>query len=155
MEFFGVRKTKDKKVILGFESTQERDKAKKKLAERGSGLVVEEIRNSHLPVVLKGVLSDQTDEDIVSALRNQNRDLFGGLGHGDDRLSVKYRKKNRNQNTAHVGLSTSHALWNRITATGITGVRIDLQRVWAEDQSQLIQCTRCWGGHGRKSASEQ
>lgn len=149
-----VRKTKDKKVILGFGSTQERDKAKKKLEERVSGLVVEEVRNKDPLVVLKGVMSDLTDEDIVSALRNQNRDLFDGLGHGDDRLSVKYRKKNRNPHIAHVILSTSPALWNRITGTGI--VSIDLQMVRAQDQSPLVQCTRCLGyGHSRKYCKEK
>lgn len=65
-----MRKARDHKAILGFASTEERDKAKNMHAERGSDLVVEEVRNKDPLVVLKAVMSDQTDEDIVSTLRN-------------------------------------------------------------------------------------
>lgn len=149
-----IRKAKDQKVIMGFQNSEERNKAKNKLTERGSGLVVEEVKNKDPLVVLRGVTADHSDEDILSALRNQNGDLFDGLGHGDDRLSVKYRKKTRNPQAVHVVLSASPALWSRMTGTGI--VRVDHQRVRAEDQSPLVQCTRCLGyGHGKKFCKEK
>ncbi|XP_069363495.1 uncharacterized protein [Maniola hyperantus] len=144
-----VRKAKDRKVIMGFGTAEERNKAKDRLVGEGTGLVVEDIKNRDPLLILRGVLSVNTDDDITKALRNQNRELFGGLDHGDDRIQIKYRKRARNPHMAHVVISTSPTLWSRIT--GLGSVHIDLQRVRAEDQSPLVQCTRCLGyGHGRK-----
>ncbi|XP_069363469.1 uncharacterized protein [Maniola hyperantus] len=143
-----VRKAKDRKVIMGFGTAEERNKAKDRLVGEGTGLVVEDIKNRDPLLILRGVLLVNTDDDITKALRNQNRELFGGLDRGDDRIQIKYRKRARNPHMAHVVISTSPH-WSRIT--GLGSVRIDLQRVRAEDQSPLVQCTRCLGyGHGRK-----
>ncbi|CAH2104969.1 unnamed protein product [Euphydryas editha] len=116
----------------------------------GMSLVVKEVKNRDPLLVLRGVLSSHTDEDIIKALRNQNRDLFNGLGNEGDRLLIiKYRRRARNPHVANIVLSASPTLWRRITDKG--SVHIDLQRVRAEDQSPLVQCTRCLGyGHGRK-----
>ncbi|CAH2090549.1 unnamed protein product [Euphydryas editha] len=144
-----VRKAKDRRVIMGFGSAEERNKARDRMSREGSGLVVEEIKNRDPLLVLRGVLSVNTDEDILKALRSQNRDLFDDLGPLDDRLQIKYRRRARNPHVAHVVLSASPTLWGRITGMG--SVHIDLQRVRAEDQSPLVQCSRCLGyGHRRK-----
>ncbi|CAH2095694.1 unnamed protein product [Euphydryas editha] len=144
-----VRKAKDRKVIMGFGTVEERKKAQDRLAKKGSGLVVEEVKNRDPLLVLRGVLAVNTDGDVIKALRNQNRDLFNNLGPGEDRLLVKYRRRTRNPHLVNVVLSTSPTLWARIT--GVGSVHVDLMRVRAEDQSPLVQCTRCLGyGHGRK-----
>ncbi|CAH2106563.1 unnamed protein product [Euphydryas editha] len=125
-----VWKARDRKVIMGFETAEEGIKATDKLVKGGTGLVVEEVKNRDPILFLRGALSVNTDEDKVKALRNQNRDLFGGLSSGDDRITVKYRKRARNPHVAHVVIGTSPILWSRITALG--SVYIDLQRVKAE-----------------------
>lgn len=148
-----VRKARDRKVIMGFHSEEERRKAKERLTGEGTGLDVEEVKNRDPLLVLKGVLSMNTDDDIVKALRNQNRELFANLNSGDDRILVKYRKQTRNPHTNNVVLSSSPILWSRIIGMG--SVHIDLQRVRAEDQSPLVQCSRCLGyGHSRKFCKE-
>ncbi|CAH2086403.1 unnamed protein product [Euphydryas editha] len=59
----------------------------------------------------------------------------------------------RNPHTVHVVIGTSPTLWSRITGMG--SVHVDLQRVRAEDQSPLVQCTRCLGyGHSKKFCKE-
>ncbi|XP_045450167.1 uncharacterized protein LOC123658921 [Melitaea cinxia] len=144
-----VRKARDRRIVMGFGSTEERNKAKNRLGKEGTGLVVEDVKNRDPLVVLRGVLNAHTDDDVIRALRNQNSDIFGGLGAEDDRLQIKYRRRARNPHQANIVLSTSPALWGRITGMGL--VRIDFQRVRAEDQSPLVQCTRCLGyGHGRR-----
>lgn len=144
-----VRKAKDRKVIMGFGTVEERKKAQDRLEKNGSGLVVEEVKNRDPLLVLRGVLAVNTDGEVIKALRNQNRDLFSNLGPGDDRLLVKYRRKTRNPHVVNVVLSASPTLWARIIGAG--SVHVDLMRVRAEDQSPLVQCTRCLGyGHGRK-----
>ncbi|CAH2094690.1 unnamed protein product [Euphydryas editha] len=111
---------------MGFGSPGERDKVKKKLAGDGIGLVVEDVKNRDLLLVLKAVLSVNTDVDIVKALRNQNMDLFRDLDPGDDRNLIKYRKRTRNPHTVHVVIGTSPTLWSRITRMG--SVHVNLQR---------------------------
>ncbi|CAH2091077.1 unnamed protein product [Euphydryas editha] len=64
---------------MGFASTEEKNKAKDRLTKDGTGLVVEDIKNRNPLLVLTGVMSVNTDEYIVKALRNQNRDLFGAF----------------------------------------------------------------------------
>ncbi|CAH2100835.1 unnamed protein product [Euphydryas editha] len=113
-----IWKAKDQKVVMGFITEEERDKAKKKLAGERKGLAVEILKNRDPLEVLKGVSKDIGDEEVVRALRNQNGELFGGLDLEDDRLSIKYRKQTRSQYTTQVVLSTSPALWKRITEAG-------------------------------------
>ncbi|CAB3261895.1 unnamed protein product [Arctia plantaginis] len=96
-----------------FATKEEREKAKQKLAKKGNGLMVEEVKNKDPLVTLKDVLSVNTDEDILKALKNQNRPIFEDIAEGDDRVAVKYRRKGRNQHIGHVVLSVSPKIWKR------------------------------------------
>ncbi|XP_073962032.1 uncharacterized protein [Choristoneura fumiferana] len=148
-----VRKAKDRKVIMGFGTKQERDKVKDRLSRRTADLVVEDIRNKDPLLVLKNVLTINSDEDVVGALRNQNKELFRGLGAEDDRIEVRFRKKLRNPHLNHVVIGTSPVIWRK--AIDLGSLHIDLQRVRVEDQTPLVQCTRCLGyGHGRRFCKE-
>lgn len=148
-----VRKAKDRKVILGFGSREERSKARERLEKNGVRLLVEEVRNRDPLLLLKDVLAVNTDEDLIKAYRNQNREVFHGLGQDEDRIAIKYRKRARNPHTCHVVVSVSPAIWGRTLRTG--SLHIDLQRIRVEDQSPLVQCTRCLGyGHGKRFCRE-
>lgn len=144
-----VRKAKDRKVIMGFETTEERDKVKERLRKNGASLTVEEVKNKDPMLILKSVLLVNTDEDVLKAFRNQNQDVFHGLSGGMAKVEIKYRRRTRNPHTGHIVLSVSPDIWKRVTAKGY--VHIDLQRIRAEDQTPLMQCTRCLGfGHSKK-----
>ncbi|CAH2087978.1 unnamed protein product [Euphydryas editha] len=148
-----VRRARDRKLVIGFASAEERTKVQDRYTKEETGLLVEAVKNKDPLLVLKDVLKHNTDEDVVKAIRNQNRALFDGLDRKDDRFQIKYHKRARNPLTAHVVLSASPALWKRITEKG--SIHIDLQRVRAEDQTPLVQCTRCLGyGHGRRFCKE-
>ncbi|KAJ8722364.1 hypothetical protein PYW08_004766 [Mythimna loreyi] len=149
-----VRKAKNRKVVMGFESEGERNKVKERLEGSGIDLIVEAVKNRDPMVILRDVLAINSDEDVIKALRNQNRDVFRGLSDGEDRLEVRYRRKTRNPHIVHVVLSASPEVWQRVTKRGYA--HIDLQRVRVEDQTPLMQCTRCLGyGHGRKHCMEK
>lgn len=148
-----IRKARDRKIIMGFTTKDERDKAKGRILKQGVNLAVEEVRNKDPLLVLWGVLKIHTDEELVTALRNQNRGVFHGLEEGEDRVEVRYRKRARNPLTAHVVIRVSPAIWKR--AVEQQTVHIDLQRIRVEDQTPLVQCTRCLGfGHGRRHCTE-
>nr|XP_049696629.1 uncharacterized protein LOC126054567 [Helicoverpa armigera] len=148
-----VRKTKNRKVIMSFGTKEERDKVKERLKKNGTDLTVEEVKNKDPLLILRDVLLANTDEDVLKALRNQNPSIFHGLDGEADRLEVKYRKKARNPHTGHIVLSTSPSIWRRVTERGY--VYIDLQRIRAEDQSPLLQCSLCLGyGHSRRICTE-
>lgn len=71
-----------------------------------------------------------------------------------DTIIVKYRRKLRNPAQCHVVLQLSPRLWQEILRVG--RLFIDMQSVHVEDQTPLIQCTRCLRfGHGRKSCTAE
>lgn len=95
----------------------------------------------------------QSNDEVLKALKNQNREIFHGLEGEDLRMSVRYRRKARNPHMNHIVLSVSPVIWRR--AIEEQKLRIDLQRVRVEDQTPLVQCTRCLGyGHGKRLCKE-
>lgn len=148
-----VRKGKDRKVIMGFKTREDQGKMKEKLGREGNHLVVEEVKNKDPLLILRDVLSINTDEDVLKALNNQNRNIFHGLSDEEGRVEIKYRRKARNPHTGHVIISVSPTVWRRAVDAGT--LHIDLQRVRVADQSPLVQCTRCLAyGHGRRVCKE-
>lgn len=149
-----VRKARDRKVVLGCKTEEERDRIKKRLASVGEMLKVEDVKNRDPLVILRDVLTYNTDEDILKALRNQNKEVFVELKKEEDRVEVLFKKKTRNPHTHHVVLRVSPKLWTRLQDRQT--VHIDLQRIRVSDQTPLIQCSLCLGfGHGRRLCKEQ
>lgn len=148
-----VRKAKDRKIVMGCRTEQERRKVKDRLEAAGEDLVVEEVKNRNPLLILKDVLKVHDNAEIVRALRNQNRDVFGNLDGEDGSLEIKYRRPARNPHNCHIILSVAPTIWRR--AIDEKKIRIDLQRVTVEDQSPLVQCTRCLGyGHSKRFCKE-
>lgn len=149
-----IRKVKDRKVIVGCESKEELVKIRETIKTKGKDLHLQEIRNKEPMVQLKDVLNYNKDEDIVRALINQNKHLLGDVSVDSSTLKVKFRRRARNPLTSHVAIQVPPKLWKRLTEAGL--VHIDVQRVRVEDQSPLIQCSRCLGyGHGKRFCREK
>lgn len=148
-----VRKARDRKVIVGCRSQEEIGKVKERIEKAGGQLQMAEIENKDPLIILLGVLQSHTDEDILGALRTQNRNLLRGVSGSEDRMEVKFRKRARNPHTAHVILKVSPIIWARLTEAG--AVYVDIQRVRVADQTPLVQCSRCLGyGHGKRLCQE-
>lgn len=148
-----VRKARDRKVIIGLRTKEDRERIKERLTVGGTDLSVEEVENRDPLLVLKGVFTVNTDEDIIKALRNQNRAVFRDLDEETGRVKIRYRKRTRNPHMNHVVISVSPVIWRRALDIGI--LHIDLQRIGVEDQSPLVQCSRCLGyGHGKRSCRD-
>lgn len=148
-----VRKAKDRKIIMGFRSKEDQNKIKDKLEKPGSRLTVEIMKNKDPLLILRDVLSSHSDENVLKALRNQNRKIFYGLDEGDDRLEIKYKKKARYPHTNHIIFAASPTIWRRATEAGLA--HIDLQHIRVMDQSPLVQCSRCLCyGHSKRFCKE-
>ncbi|KAL0822877.1 hypothetical protein ABMA28_004869 [Loxostege sticticalis] len=144
-----VRKVKDKKVILGCRTVEERERVKERLKGASDRLNFEDMKNHDPMVILRDVMTHHTDNDIKTAIRSQNGVVFRGLEGKDDRLEVKFRRKARNPLMNHVVLRVSPLIYNRMLEKG--SVHIDMQRVKVADQSPLVQCSMCLAyGHGRR-----
>lgn len=149
-----IRKAKDRKVILGCKTEEDRDKIREKLGNVKDQLQVEEMKNKNPLVIIKNVLAFHTNEEIIIALKNQNKSIYSGLKDGENKTEILYRKKTRNELTSHIVMRVSPQLWLRMTELG--HVHIDLQRVRVEDQSPLVQCSMCLAyGHGRRYCTEE
>ncbi|KAL0811148.1 hypothetical protein ABMA28_009581 [Loxostege sticticalis] len=148
-----IRKARDHKIILGCSTKAEMIRVKDKIVKEGTNLKVEEIKNKDPLIIIKNVLKTNTEEDILKALRTQNQHLLQDLGEEDYRAAIRYKKNARNPHQMHVVLSVSPKAWSALTAARC--VHIDMQRLRAEDQSPLIQCSRCLGyGHTKKTCRE-
>lgn len=148
-----VRKARDRKIIMSCSTKEERDKVKDRLEKANKNLIVEDIKNKDPLIILKDVLLVNSDEDVLRAMKNQNKSIFQGLDEGEDRVVVKYRRKARNPHTGHIVVSTSPKIWRRVVNAG--ALHIDLQYVRVADQSPLVQCSRCLGyGHTKRVCKE-
>ena len=148
-----VRKAKDQKVVIGCASKEELEKIKDKISTGQPGLKVESKQNKDPLVIMRNILSYNTDEDILASLKAQNANVIGHIKGEDYRACVRYRRRARNQLESHVVLQVSPKVWQALTEAG--RVHIDLQRVVVQDQTPLIQCSRCLGyGHGKKLCTE-
>lgn len=148
-----LRKVKDRKVIIGCNTRQELEKIKDQIQKEGKQLKVEEIKNKDPLVRIKDVMSYNTDEDILKAIKSQNQQLLAGLSEEELKMEVKYRRKTRNPLTSNIIMRVSPPVWRLMTTNGV--IHVDLQRVKVEDQSPLVQCTRCLGyGHTKRLCTE-
>lgn len=148
-----VRKAKDRKVIIGCRTAEERNKIKERLQSAEGHLIVEDMKNQDPMLVLRDVLEYNSNEDILVSLRNQNGEVFYGLDKDDDRIDVKFRRRARNPLTCNVALRVSPQIYRRIMEMGT--VRIDMQKVKVADQSPLVQCSMCLSyGHSRRYCRE-
>ncbi|KAL4702891.1 hypothetical protein ACJJTC_012474 [Scirpophaga incertulas] len=151
-----IRKAKDRKVILGCKSQEDIDKIKSKLKEKENELEleIEEVRNKDPLIIIYGLLKIQTDEDIIKAIKRQNRNLLKGMTEEEERMEIRYRRRARNPHTNHVIIKVSPFIWKRLTEAG--EIHVDLQKVRVMDQSPLTQCSRCLGyGHSKRHCTEE
>lgn len=91
-----IRQAKDRKIIIGCSSAEEINKIKEKLNQQHKHLSVEEIKNKEPLVVFKDAMSYNTNEDIIKAIKTQNKCLLEEVSEKDLILEVKCRKKTRN-----------------------------------------------------------
>lgn len=148
-----VRKAKDRKVIIGYNTEEERRKAKERIQETEKELIIEEVKNKDPLLVAYGVLKIHKDEEVLKAIRTNNKEIFRDLNKTDDRMEVKYKKRARNPHTHHVVLKVSPVIWKRAIEKGT--LHIDIQPIKVSDQSPLVQCTQCLGyGHSKKFCKE-
>lgn len=149
-----VRKAKDRKIIIGCKSEEDRQKVKDRLKRADNNLTIQETKNKDPMIMLKNVLTYNDDEVILAALRSQNRNMLKDLEGKDQKMEVAYKRRTRNPHTSHIVLRVSPAVWRRLVDAG--AVHIDLQRVRVVDQSPLVQCSLCLGyGHGKRFCKDK
>lgn len=148
-----IRKTKNQTVVISCKEKLEMERVRTKITEASAELNVTEAKNKWPLVVVKDVMKYLSDEEITAAIVNQNGSILQGIQVQESDLKLKYRRKARNHLQCHVVLQVAPQIWKRLTEAGL--IHVDLQRVIVEDQSPLIQCTKCLGfGHGRRFCKE-
>lgn len=147
-----IRKAKNKKVVISC-NTEENLEAIKKRIQTNQHLQAEKAKNKDPLIIIRDVLTLNTDEDVENAIKKQNNHLIKDIPEEDYRVTVKYKRRARNQHENHVILQVSPKVYQRLVAAGT--VYIGLQKRAVKDQSPLIQCTKCLGfGHGKKLCTQ-
>ncbi|CAG9795449.1 unnamed protein product [Diatraea saccharalis] len=145
-----VRKSKDQKIVIACNKKEDIDNIEKKL-RNAQGMTVEQMKNKDPLVVLKNTIYKMTDEEALEMIIKQNDVIFGK--EEEKEIKIKFMKKARDTERCHIVLQVKPTIWNKMTKRG--HLYIGMERVRVENQSPLIQCTRCLQfGHGRKFCTQ-
>ncbi|CAF4901370.1 unnamed protein product [Pieris macdunnoughi] len=143
-----LRKAKDQKVVISCDTKQRLNEVTERI-KRDNTLTVKPTKDKDPLIILRGVLQAHSDEDIMHYIKAQNGHLLDKIDESEKRIELKFRRKARNPLLNNIVLQVSPQVWKVITEAG--KLHIELQRVVAQDQSPLIQCSRCLAfGHGKR-----
>ncbi|CAG9793583.1 unnamed protein product [Diatraea saccharalis] len=146
-----VRKIKDQKIIIGCSNKEELEKVEERL-RKSRNIRIEAVKNKDPLILIKDVKYKMTDDELMEALIKQNSELFQQENKKED-VKIKYRRRAKHPERCHLIVQVKPNTWNRTTTRG--RIYIGMERLKVEDQSPLIQCTRCLQfGHGRKFCTE-
>jgi hypothetical protein len=99
------------------------------------------------------VLTYLKDHEMVEQIKAQNGKLFGNLPGDQQHIRLKYRKRARNPMQCHAVLEVAPKLHKRMLEAGT--VHISIHRRDVEDQSPLVQCSKCHAfGHPKALCKE-
>ncbi|KAI8431392.1 hypothetical protein MSG28_015924 [Choristoneura fumiferana] len=150
MRLEGVRKARNQKVVVNCASQNDLELLRK--AAEGK-LNAEYPRMKNPLVCIRDVLNYHKDEDLPQMLLAQNKHLLSDLKIEASDLKLRYRKRARNPLCCHPVFELPPAAWKRLVEA--EKVYIGLQRQKVEDQSPLVQCTRCLAyGHTKTLCRE-
>ncbi|XP_063823708.1 uncharacterized protein LOC135073455 [Ostrinia nubilalis] len=148
-----VRKAKNSKVVLTCDTGDNIKKISTQIS-KNKNLIVKEAKASNPLIKIKNILAYHTDEELIENLKAQNKKVFTDLAKEDRFVKVRYRKRARNVHQCHPVLEVSPKLHSRILEAGV--LHIGLERGSVEDQSPLIQCSKCLGfGHTKALCKEK
>ncbi|GBP23615.1 hypothetical protein EVAR_80232_1 [Eumeta japonica] len=148
-----IRKARGQKVVLSCSFVEDTKKIEERLKIRGADLKVAKPEMRLPTVIIRDVLKVNSDEDIVTSLKTQNRHLSEDLDWDKVRARVCYRRRARNDFECHPVLEVSAELHHRMMKAGYVYMGLQRRPVW--DQSPLVQCSRCLGyGHGKRFCKE-
>ncbi|KOB72511.1 TRAS3 protein [Operophtera brumata] len=140
-----VRKARNQKIVL---SCASRDDLKLVRTQVRSceGLSMQEPKSGNPLVCIRGVLSGYSNEEVIDMLKAQNKHLLQEVDVAKATIRVRYRKRARNPLECHPVVELSPKIWECLTRVG--KVHMGIRRCPIDDQSPLVQCTRCLGyGH--------
>ncbi|XP_038221615.1 uncharacterized protein LOC119839420 [Zerene cesonia] len=149
-----VRKAKDSKIIISCQTKEEREEIKQRLNRAREQLEVEEMKNKNPLVIMRDVMNYNSDDDVLKALKSQNKKLLQGIKDEEITLEPRYRRKTHNPLKSHRVYRVPTALWQKLISAET--IHIDIQQIKVADQSPLVQCSRCLGyGHARRFCKEE
>ncbi|GBP97945.1 hypothetical protein EVAR_82179_1 [Eumeta japonica] len=134
-----LRKTKDQKVVISCPTRKDIDRMSGQLKEKG--LKVTEATRKLPMVVIRDVLRENTDEDIVKSLKKQNKHATADLDWGSIEIRVRFRKRARNDHECHPVLEVSR-LWRRLVDAGYV--------MWGYKDAQSQICEKRQKGEAPK-----
>lgn len=147
-----LRAARNQKVVLGCDTREEMEKVNNQLQKYKA--LSTSVASSRKPLIkIRDVAKTYTDEEIVKLLKMQNQDLLAGIPEQEVHIQLRTRKRARSDQACHPILEVSPSVYRSFIQVGM--VYLGLQRRQVEDQSPLIQCSKCLGyGHTRRHCKE-
>ncbi|GBP82529.1 hypothetical protein EVAR_91654_1 [Eumeta japonica] len=131
-----LRKTKDQKVVISCPTEKDIKRMSGQLKEKG--LKIKEATRKLPLVVIRDVLKENTDEDIVNSLKRQNKHATADLDWGSAEVRVKFRRRARNDRECHPVLEVSPELWRRLVDVGYVYVGLQRRPVWDQSPPRTV-----------------
>lgn len=146
------RKARNQKVVLSCASKEDLAMVKRRVDSTKD--LQGTVPSSGNPLAcIKNVLASHSDVDIIEMLKKQNKHLLHDVDMAGQTMKVRYRKRARNALECHPVVELSPVVWRKLTEAG--KVHLGIRRSQIEDQSPLVQCTKCLGyGHTRSVCRE-
>ncbi|CAG9783810.1 unnamed protein product [Diatraea saccharalis] len=152
-EVVKVKKAKDRKVIISCTKEEEVKKLKQTL-EVNNKLQIEKARNKNPLIIVRNVKGENKTEQAIEAIRRKIEKIGKRGLEQKEEIEKAYEKKTKNPHVANVVLRVDPLTWQQLTEAGSVQLRWGYSIV--EDQSPLIQCSRCLGyGHSKRFCKEQ
>ncbi|CAG9790247.1 unnamed protein product [Diatraea saccharalis] len=143
-----IRKVKDQRVIISCLNEKETEQIREKISS-SKYLEAERVRNKNPLVIIKEVKFKMTDDEIKNAIKTQNPDIYTEEQREEDVIKIKYRRRTKNNEKCHIIVQVPSEMWKKMVTKG--HLYIEMERVRVDDQTPLIQYTRCLNyGHGKK-----
>ncbi|CAH2231964.1 jg4025 [Pararge aegeria aegeria] len=140
------------KLRVEFDSIRDCEDALRRLRDSPTARVTAEPDRKLRPmIILKGISVDVSSDDLVNVVLGQNTELET-YTHED--IKLKFKRSNHNKNLYNAVLVVSPQLFRAAVQMG--RVRVDHQRVHAEEFSPFVQCHHCLQfGHVRKHCGSE
>lgn len=143
----GLRKTKEEKIIISCPKKEYANTLTEEIKKLNNELLVNEIQKKRPKIIIKGLKSNLTEEEIVCGIITQNEGIEDVYKENEDNkitLIAELKNTNINEKQRHFTnyiMETSGKMRKNLLALG--KLNIQFQRVKIEDCNPLTQCFHC------------
>lgn len=135
-----VKFVSNNKLRVEFDSVEQREITLKKINSPDSKVNAEISKALSPMVIIKGIPSEISADELVEAIKNQNEPIQKAITKPED-FVFKFKRANKNKDRYNAVFLTAPPVWRAVTL--MVKINLDHQRVHADNYVPLLQCYKC------------